>query len=387
MADRPGSPPTGHTVAVIGASLGGLAAAVRLAKLGHRVTLVDESPAPAPAVPERVELPAAWRDLFRKSGRILDAALGEAGLSLVPAPPTVLSDGVALPDDRGAQYAALSAAYGSRTADDWRDLVDGLDAVWQVVRRAGLESELDPTDAPALRLLTGRTTVADLAARVSQPALAQVVLDVARDRGCDPAHAPAWWAARLAVRRTFGQWQVVDADGRTRPGTVLAALLTERARHRGVDVLVAAAGGLEPHPDGVTVRLSGTAGAGALTATAVVSAVDLWRHKRLIGFPPPAVPRHLGPLPLPPRLLAQAADGRASWERADTWRALEPVSGSTHRVWYAGSGSVAGDLPWARVLVGALATYALHEALTGRDVRPANVSGHRARPARVGPAA
>ena len=91
-----------------------------------------------PRKAERVELPAAWRDLFRKSGRILDAALGEAGLSLVPAPPAVLSDGVALPDDRGAQYAALSAAYGSRTADDWRDLVDGLDAVWQVVRRAGL---------------------------------------------------------------------------------------------------------------------------------------------------------------------------------------------------------------------------------------------------------
>ncbi len=365
-------------VAVVGASLGGLAAAVRLAKLGHAVTLVDAQEQPTPYVPDTLELPAAWRDLFRKSGRILDAVLAEAGLDLAPAPPLVLADRVALPTDRGEQFAALSRAYGARQAEVWRDLLDELDGTWQVVRRLGLEAELDTDDARVARLLADRASVADLAERLSVPALAEVVLQVARARGVDPAVAPAWWATQLVVRRTFGVWQVVNSTGTRQPGSVLADLLVARAARRGVTRLTAAATSFVADPQGVRVSLAdGT----TLEARAGVSAVDLWHHHLLTGSPPPTVARRVGPLSLPASPLAATGTGRPTWTQRHTWRALATVS-RPDRLWYAGSGTVAGDLPWARLLVGALATYGVHEALTGSDVRPTNTSGHRVRVAR-----
>lgn len=363
-------------VVVVGASLGGLAAAVRLAKLGHRVVVVDSAAAAAPDVPDLIELPAAWRDLFRKSGRILDAVLTEAGLDLVPAPGRLLSDGTVLPTDRGDQYAALSSAYGTATADSWRDLLDALDDDWQLVRRAGLESELDPADPGVARLLADRTTIADLAARIAPPALAEVVLAVARDCGVEPGHAPAWWATRLCVRRTFGVWQVVSGDD-PQPGSRLAELLLARATRRGVERVTGTAGSITP--DGERVEVAMTSGE-RLEAAAVVSGVDLWGHRRLLGVAEPAVARRLGPVRLSPHPLSRTPTDRPAWEQPGTWRALEPVSGPG-RVWYTGSGTVAGDAPWARLLVGALATYGVHAALTGTDVRPVNRSGHRPRAA------
>ena len=73
-------------VVVIGGGFGGLASALRLAKLGHGVTLVeDREPggalAPVSAdgftwdVATHTLVPAVVRDLFRKSGRPLEREL------------------------------------------------------------------------------------------------------------------------------------------------------------------------------------------------------------------------------------------------------------------------------------------------------------------------
>ncbi|MGZ4461062.1 MAG: FAD-dependent oxidoreductase, partial [Nocardioidaceae bacterium] len=82
-------------VVVIGGGLGGAAAAARLAKLGHQVTLVERQDRLGGAVgyveqdgfrwdsgPTSTALPAVVRDLFRKSGRPL-----ERELELVPLEP------------------------------------------------------------------------------------------------------------------------------------------------------------------------------------------------------------------------------------------------------------------------------------------------------------
>src|SRR5262245_45249326 len=73
------------TVVVIGAGLGGAAAAVRLAKLGHDVTVCERGARVGGALGSveadgfrwdasaaGTTLPAALRDLFRKSGRPLE---------------------------------------------------------------------------------------------------------------------------------------------------------------------------------------------------------------------------------------------------------------------------------------------------------------------------
>ncbi len=75
-------------VVVVGGGFGGLASAVRLAKLGHEVTLVERSPSLGGALtfesedgfawdagPSYTLLPAVIRDLFRKSGRPVEREL------------------------------------------------------------------------------------------------------------------------------------------------------------------------------------------------------------------------------------------------------------------------------------------------------------------------
>jgi phytoene dehydrogenase-like protein len=78
-------------VVVIGGGFGGLATALRLAKLGHAVTLVEERELGGALVPftrdgfvwdtaTHTILPAVVRDLFRKTGRPLEKELELAPL-------------------------------------------------------------------------------------------------------------------------------------------------------------------------------------------------------------------------------------------------------------------------------------------------------------------
>ena len=70
-------------VVVIGGGFGGLASALRLAKLGHDVTLVEQAELGGALVPVTADgfawdtvthtlLPGVVRDLFRKTGRPLE---------------------------------------------------------------------------------------------------------------------------------------------------------------------------------------------------------------------------------------------------------------------------------------------------------------------------
>src|SRR3954468_9227765 len=119
-------------VVVVGGGYGGLASAVRLAKLGPEVTLLEEGDRVGGAVgyveqdgfrwdsgPTHTMLPAVLRDLFRKSGRAL-----EKEVELVPCEPVarhVFEDGTKLDlpgGSRGAQIEAMDS------------LEEGLGASW-----------------------------------------------------------------------------------------------------------------------------------------------------------------------------------------------------------------------------------------------------------------
>jgi hypothetical protein len=58
------------------------------------------------------------------------------------------------------------------------------------------------------------------------------------------------------------------------------------------------------------------------------------------------------------------------WHGPATVAAFHPLDDDG--VWYAGSGSIGGTEPWARLLTGALAAYRVHEQITGADIRPSN---------------
>lgn len=413
MRNHPLAATASRPVIVIGASLGGLAAAVRLARLGHHVVVVDTLPGPllAPWLSRPVvALPAAWKDLFRKSGRILDAALASEGYELVQAPATrhEFADGstLDLPTDRGEQYMAVAGLAGESAAAAWRDLLDAADETWQLVRRAGLETEADLTEFRTHRFLTDVRTIESVAERMNDVRLAALVRSVAHRLGSAPDATPYWLLSRPSVERTFGLWSVTR-DRVPQPAETLMGLLHRRAADRGVELRWGAtATGITR--DGVTTTQ------GDLEAAAVISAVGHASHSALTGRPVEIqVPRRIGRLQLGTRRIAASPPESArvsgtpqdgpievvqhtedsstvTWTLSDrtvsstgaptpsglrwhgpaTVGAFHPIADATSV--YAGSGALGGAEPWAQLLVGALATYRVHSSLTGDDIRPSN---------------
>jgi phytoene dehydrogenase-like protein len=410
-------------IVVAGGSLPGIAAAARLARAGHDVTLVEAADHlggrladPGVWAPV-IDFPAPLRDLFRKSGRPFDAELGRRGLQLVPAPPAVhvFADSTRLTwsTGRAEQWHLLNERFSSGIATHWRDTLDDLDETWQLLRPLGLEGELiDRAQVRSRRpRLDARRSVEDLARHVAEPHLAELVRDTARRAGSDPRKTPAWMASRLTVERTFGRWHVVDADGAVQPATVLIDALTERLSTRGVRVLTATRV-VRVRPD--RVRTS----SGDLPADAVVSALNPWLHTRLLGvrdrpgrsgtgrttpaLAPLVTVRHdpqrgefgeevrhtaAGPVVTYTRpdavgtetvvhdytAASPAAGAGVRWRGPRTWLRILPIRTPQHpRLFVASASGRGGSEPWAQLLTGALATYAAHEQLTGEDIRPSN---------------
>ena len=289
------------TIAVVGGSMAGMAAAARLAKQrdssgrGHRVLLFEATQtlggrwAEPGVLPPVFTLPAPWRDLFRKSGRPFDAELARTGHALVAAPPAThhFSDGstLALPTDRGEQWTALTDAWGTPAATRWRDLLDDLDERWQLLRRLGLEDEFtDAALTPARRRRLGLDhSIERLARRFGHPQASELLRSTAWRIGSDPARTPEFVAVRLALERRFGRWQLTR-DGAPVPASELIGLLAARLELRRVEVRLA-----EP----VTAIEPGAVRTASdqIEVDAVVATVNPWTYLRLTGRSEPALRR------------------------------------------------------------------------------------------------
>src|SRR4029077_20955244 len=103
-------------VVVIGGGFGGLAAALRLAKLGHAVSLVEEGEPGGALTPvaagdfawdvvTHTLVPGVVRDLFRKSGRPLEKELDLVQLDCLREHWFADGSSLVLPAGRAAQHA------------------------------------------------------------------------------------------------------------------------------------------------------------------------------------------------------------------------------------------------------------------------------------------
>jgi phytoene dehydrogenase-like protein len=288
-------------VIVIGGGLGGLAAAARLAKLGHAVTLVEREEALGGAISfETAEgfawdrgahstlLPAVLRDLFRKSGRPLEREFDLEPLEVIRHHRFEDGSEVRLPGASRARQREAFDVLGPGRGQAWVDHVATYADVWETLRRHYLEVPWDPAAAAraATALLDSRESLHTRLRRTFKDERLRLVAGhrfVAE--GHDLRNVPAWLGVHGYLEQRLGAWTI--PGGFARVTEALAARLTTR----GVTVLT----GTTVHDlvvrDGRAVGVM--TGTGTLDADVVVCAVD----PRLIPTLAPYVARTMPAIP------------------------------------------------------------------------------------------
>ena len=258
-------------VAVVGAGLGGLVAAARLAAAGHDVTVLEQAAEIGGKLgwfsrdghgfdtgPSLLTLPQLYRDLFAATGAPLDDVL-----DLVPLDPAAdlrFADGTRLrmPGRRADVPAAMDDALGAGTGAQWAALMDRAEAMWRVAEQPFLRSPLAGA-ATLARLARNPADVATVAPwqtlrgrgerYLRHPHLRTVLDRYATYSGSDPRCAPAVLATVPYAEQEFGSWYVrgglrrlglavaeraVSLGVRVRTSSPVAAVLVEGGRARGV---------------------------------------------------------------------------------------------------------------------------------------------------------
>ncbi|WP_037623287.1 phytoene desaturase family protein [Streptomyces aureus] len=224
-------------IAVIGAGMGAMATAARLAVAGHRVVVFERTETYGGAVrrferdgfvfdtgPGLLPLPAVYRDLFVKTGK---RPLEEC-IELVQVDPSadhVFADGtrVSLPNaSRAGVLAALDEALGDGAGARWGDFLVRAREAWDRARRPLLEEPLWPNwtvlagrepypSVPHRKLLRTRRagTLAEMAAwELRDPRLTALLESHALAYGLDPRTAPASASVLPYMDHAFGTWYV-----------------------------------------------------------------------------------------------------------------------------------------------------------------------------------
>jgi phytoene desaturase len=230
---------------VVGAGVGGLACAARLAAAGHAVTVLERAAEPGGKC-GRAPLRAGDLEFKFDSGPslltlpgVLERLLRDVGaepLELLPVEPVTryrFADGTTLElsADRERSDAALEA-WSPGTGREWRRFLSACDRMWPAAQRflsgpAPLlprrDARADPRDA--LRVRPWYTLRGLARATTSDPRLRMVVERFATYAGADPRRCPAALAVAGYVEHAFGAWHV--RDGLFRIVEVLAARLRD----------------------------------------------------------------------------------------------------------------------------------------------------------------
>lgn len=239
-------------VVVIGAGVGGMATAARLAAKGHMVTILEQSHRYGGKLhtyrrdgfafdtgPSLFTLPAVYRDLFLKTG-----AAFEDEVDLQPVEPafryqfadnsTAVMPGV----DPGMCAHALGDSLGGSAAQEWRSFMERAARMWQLTRGPFLQSPLEgwrtllPLANPAdVRTIAPFTSLRSFGqSYFTDPRLVTLVDRYATYTGSDPRKAPAVLATVPYVEQAFGAWHLGGGLG------TLADALARQCAALGVEI-------------------------------------------------------------------------------------------------------------------------------------------------------
>lgn len=239
-------------IVIVGAGMAGLAAAARLAKAGHQVTIFEANQIGGKCHTERINgfafdtgpslltLPAVYRDLFLKTGKRLEHIF-----ELKPVHPAftyIFADGKKLTFPNLSHRGTLNeieSVLGKNESLVWHKLLESAQAMWEASRETFVEGEL----RSPLQFLNRKSFFKDLITIAPWSSMRSYVakykagshLTKIMDRyatytGSDPRKAPAVLLTIAFVEEAFGAWHVPGGLGN------LANRLAERVSELGGEI-------------------------------------------------------------------------------------------------------------------------------------------------------
>ncbi|CAB5045151.1 unannotated protein [freshwater metagenome] len=239
-------------IVVIGAGMGGMTAAARLARSGHSVTLYEASDTYGGKLrtewigkfafdtgPSLLTLPAVYKDFFIRTGKPLGQLCEIKAVD--PSFDYRFADGTSLTFANLSRHHTLNGirnAYGEDVSRQWEQMMKRATKMWDVSREPFIESELRSPFSLLKRttLIRDIFTIApwkslrDFANEQLPDQRLRYILDrYATYSGSDPRKAPAVLATIAYVEEAFGAWHIKGGLG------TLAQLVYQRCIDVGVE--------------------------------------------------------------------------------------------------------------------------------------------------------
>ena len=234
-------------IVVIGAGVGGLTVAARLAKQGHDVTIYEASDRTGGKCrtewigdyafdtgPSLLTLPAIYKDFFLKTGPRFERVLTSTAVN--PAFTYNFADGKRVDFvnlDLPKTCAAIDKSLGVEAGNAWHSIMQRAEIMWDISRVPFVQSEL----TSVWSLLKRRDLIRGIREIAPYKSLRKVTKEYTSDKhiqmiidryatytGSDPRKAPAAILTIAFVEASFGAWHISGGIGQ------LSVALEDRCR-------------------------------------------------------------------------------------------------------------------------------------------------------------
>ena len=220
-------------IVVIGAGIGGMCAAARLARAGHHVEIYESSDRPGGKCrtewigryafdtgPSLLTIPAVYRDFFQRTGKHMGQVMEIEAVD--PSFDYRFHDGKSVQFtnlSRKKTLESITTTFGPDAASQWDAVLNRAERMWDVSREPFVESELKSPFSLLkrrhilrdLRIIAPRATLRDFGLR--NPYLAKIMDRYATYSGSDPRKAPAVLSTIAFIEEAFGAWHIKGGIG------------------------------------------------------------------------------------------------------------------------------------------------------------------------------